>query len=42
VGKRSENTAHLSAMAEGCVQEDMKDDKLQKGWGFQVGSWNVD
>ena len=25
-----------------CVHDDLRADKLRKGWGFQVGTWNVD
>jgi len=28
--------------AEGCVHEDLRADKLQKGWKFRDGTWNVD
>jgi len=28
--------------AQGYVNDDLKADGLQKGWGFQVGTWNVD
>jgi len=31
-----------NARAQGYVNEDLKADALQKGWGFRVGSWNVD
>ena len=40
-GKPSQNAAQLSAKAEGCVHDDPRADKLQKGWGFRVGTWNV-
>jgi len=26
----------------GCVYDDLRADKLQKGWAFWVGTWNVD
>jgi len=41
-GKPSQNTAQLCAKAEGCVHEDMRADKLWKGWEFLFGPWNVD
>jgi len=25
-----------------CVHDDLRVDKLRKGWGFQIGTWNVD
>ena len=37
-GNPSQNAAQLS----GCVHEDQRADKLQKVWGFWVGTWNVD
>jgi len=42
VGKPSQNAAQPCAKAEGCVHDDLKADKLRKGWGFWVGTWNVD
>jgi len=43
VGKRSLNAAQPYAKAEGCVHDDPpRADKLQKGWPFRVGTWNVD
>jgi len=42
VGKPSQNVAQPFAKAEGCVQDDLRADKLWKGWGFRVGTWNVD
>ena len=42
MGKRSQNAAQPCAKAEGCVHDDLRADKLQKGWGFRVGTWNVD
>ena len=42
VWKRSQNAANLCAKTNGCVHEDMRIHKLQKGWGFRVGTWNVD
>jgi len=42
VGKPIQNAAQPCAKAEGCVHDDLRADKLQKGWGFRVGTWNVD
>jgi len=42
VGKPSQNAADICAKAEGCVHEHLKADKLRKGWGFRVSTWNVD
>jgi len=42
VEKPSQNATQLSAKAEGCVYDDLRADKLQKGWGFRVSTWNVD
>jgi len=42
VGKPSQNAAQPCAKAEGCVHDDLRADKLQKGWGFRVDAWNVD
>jgi len=42
VGKPSQNAAQPCAKAEGCVHDDLRADKLWKGWGFRVGTWNVD
>ena len=42
VGKPSQNAAQSCAEAEGCVHDDLRADKLRKGWGFQVGTWNAD
>ena len=36
VGKPSQNTAQLCAKAEGCVHENLRADKLWKGWEFLV------
>ena len=39
VGKPSLN----AAQADGCVHDDPpRADKLQKGWSFRVGTWNID
>jgi len=42
VGKPSLNAAKPYAKAEGCVHDDLRADKLWKGWGFRVGTWNID
>ena len=43
VGKPSLNAAQPYAKAEGCVHDDpTRADRLQKGWPFRVGIWNVD
>ena len=42
MGKPSQNVAQPFAKAEGCVQDDLRADKLWKGWGFRVGTWNAD
>ena len=42
VGKPSQNAALPCAKAQGCVHDDLWADKLQKGWGFRVSTWNVD
>jgi len=42
VGKPSQNAAQPCAKAEGCVHDDLRADKLREGWGFRVGTWNVD
>ena len=42
VGKPSQNAAQPCAKAEGCVHDDLRADQLQKGWGFRIGTWNVD
>ena len=42
VGKPSQNAAQPCAKAVGCVYDDPRADKLQKGWRFRVGTWNVD
>jgi len=41
VRKPSQNAAQPCAKAEGCVHDDLRADKLRKGWGFQVSTWNV-
>jgi len=43
VEKPSLNAAQPDAKAEGCVHDDRpRADKLQKGWAFMVGTWNID
>jgi len=44
VGKPSQNAAQHCAKAEGCVNDDprRRRDALREGWGFRVGTWNVD
>jgi len=42
VEKPSQNAAQPCAKAEGCVHDDLRADTLRKGWGFRVGTWNVD
>jgi len=43
VGKPCLNAAQPDAKAEGCVNDDPhRADKLQKGWSFRVGTWNID
>ena len=42
MGKPCQNAAQPCAKAEGCVPDDLRADKLQKGWEFRVGTWNVD
>jgi len=36
------NAAQPDAKAEGCVHDDLRADQLRKGWGFRVGTWNID
>jgi len=44
VVKPSQNAAQHCAKAEGCVSDDprRRRDALREGWGFWVGTWNVD
>jgi len=42
VGKPSLNAAQPHAEADGCVHEDLRADKLRKGWVFRVGTWSID
>ena len=37
-----DNAAQPCAKAGGCVHDDLRADKLRKGWGFRVGTWNID
>ena len=41
-GEPSRNSAQLCARMQGCVNDDLRTDGLQKGWGFWIGTWNVD
>ena len=36
------NAAQPCAMAQGCVNDDLRAHGLRKGWSFRVGTWNVD
>ena len=36
------NAAQPHAKAEGCVHEDLRADKLRKGWSFRVGTCSID
>jgi len=38
VGKPNQNAAQLYARAQVCVNNDLSDDGLWKGWGFRVGT----
>ena len=38
-GKTSPNAAQPDAKADGCVHDDLRADKLRKGWGFREYSW---
>jgi len=42
VGKPSRNAAQPCAMAQGDVNDDLRTFRLRKGWGFRVGTCNVD
>jgi len=42
VGKPSQNAAQPCASVQGYVNDDLRADGLQKGWGFRVSTWNVD
>jgi len=42
VGKPSQNAAQPCARAQVYVNDDLRADGLQKGWGFQISTWNVD
>jgi len=41
-GETQPECSTTRAMAQGCVNDDLRADGLQKGWGFWVGTWNVD
>jgi len=41
VGSRLTIAQHC-AKAKRCICDGLKPDKLQKGWVFRVGTWNVD
>jgi len=41
VGKPSRNAAQ-PVQGAGYVNDDLGADGLRKGWGFKVGTWNVD
>jgi len=36
------DAAQPCARVQGYVNDDLRDDGLQKGWGFRVSTWNVD
>ena len=40
--KPSQNAAQPCARVQGYVNDDLGADGLWKGWGFRVGTWNVD
>ena len=40
--KPSLNATQPYAKAEGCVHDDLRAEKLRKGWSFRVGTWNID
>jgi len=42
VRKSNQNAAQPCAKADGCVHDDPRADKLRKGWGFRVSTWNID
>jgi len=42
VGKPSQNAAQPCARVHDCVKNDLRVNGLWKGWGFWVGTWNVD
>jgi len=42
VGKPSRNAAQPCARAQDYVNDDLRADGLWKGWGFWIGTWNVD
>ena len=42
MGNPRPTVAQHCAKAKRCVHDDQTSDKLQKGWIFRVGTWNVD
>jgi len=38
----SQNRAQLCTRAHGCVNDDLRADRLRRGWGFWVSTWDVD
>jgi len=36
------NAAKPHSMGEGYVLDDLRADKLQKGWDFRASTWNID
>jgi len=42
VGKPSRNKAQPCTGVQSYVNDDLRADGLQKGWGFRVSAWNVD
>jgi len=41
-GNAEQNAAQPYPKAEGCGHDDLRADKLRKGWRFRVGTWNAD
>jgi len=41
-GKPSWNATQPCARVQSYVNDDLRADGLQKGWGFWVGTWNID
>jgi len=42
VGKPSWNITQPCARVQGYVNDDLRADRMRKGWGFWVSTWNVD
>jgi len=42
VGKPNQNAAQSCSRVKVYVNDDLRADGLRKGWGFRVGTWNVD